>query len=377
MAAPGTSRQRQADLEIIPLARARGLWPDPAGFELGMAMRSSARSLLSVAVVFLSLAGFGEARAADCKPLRIINSVKMESVDNGNRFLVPVTINGSPQKLILDTGGVTTSLSRNAVKTLNLEEEFSGIQLNDLYGHEATGQVIVKSFDMGVAHAGKLKLKVAPMPDLEVRTGANGLLSTDLFLAYDIDMDFGAGRLNYFSSDHCEGKVAYWPERPVAIIPVILGNGHIIISVKLDDRFVNAIIDTGAPNSVLTLQAAKDVFGLVPDSAELKLSETSKDDPLLKSYTHKFGTLVFGDITVTNPKIEILTNRSGIEAEKSSFRGVLADPLNRNGTQQLIIGMDVLKHLHFYVAYGERKLYVSPAGTGESVLFKSAAASAN
>jgi hypothetical protein len=353
------------------------LWPDPAGLVPGMAMRSNARILLSIALAFPGFAGLDEARAADCKPLRIINSIKMESVDQGNRFLVPVTINGTPQKLILDTGGVTTSLSRNAVKALNLEEEFGGIQLNDLYGHEANGQVIVKSFDMGIAHAEKLKLKVAPMPDLEAGAGANGLLSTDLFLEYDIDMDFGADRLNYFSSDHCEGKVAYWPERPVAIIPVVLGNGHIIISVKLDGRFVNAIIDTGAPYSVLTLQAARDVFGLVPDSPELQLSETSKDDPLLKSYTHKFGTLVFGDIAVTNPKIEVWTNRSGIEAEKSSFRGVLADPLNRDGTQQLIIGMDVLKHLHFYIAYGERKLYISPAGTGESVLFKPAAASAN
>lgn len=39
--------------------------------------------------------------------------------------------------------------------------------------------------------------------------------------------------------------------------------------------------------------------------------------------------------------------------------------------------MNVLKHLHVYIAYGEKKLYISPAGSGESVLFKPAAAPAN
>jgi hypothetical protein len=39
----------------------------------------------------------------------------------------------------------------------------------------------------------------------------------------------------------------------------------------------------------------------------------------------------------------------------------------------MIVGMDVLRRLHLYLATDEEKLYVTEAGTGESVLFKAAA----
>lgn len=35
--------------------------------------------------------------------------------------------------------------------------------------------------------------------------------------------------------------------------------------------------------------------------------------------------------------------------------------------------MNILKHLHLYIAYGEKRLYISPAGNGKSALYKAAA----
>ncbi|MEP6829503.1 MAG: aspartyl protease family protein [Rhizomicrobium sp.] len=319
------------------------------------------------------LAGACPAIAETCKPLRIVNTIQLENVGNSDRFLVPVTINGSPKKLILDTGGVLTSLGRGTIKDLGLDTMHSNVQLNDVAGNYAFAKVLVNSFDLGALHADKIKLQVAP----NILEQADGLLSTDLFLQYDVDMDFAARRLNYFSQDHCAGKVAYWQERPVAIMPVIVANGHLVIPVKLDGKNLNAIIDTGATQSILSLTAAKDTFGLIPDTPGLELIATSKDNQLLKWYKHKFSRLEFGDIAVTNPDVYVMTHQSGIEDEKLSIRGALNDPLNRYGSQQFTLGMDVLKHLHLYIAFGERKLYISPAGTGESVLFKSPAAPAN
>jgi predicted aspartyl protease len=338
-------------------------------------MRSCARAILFALTMWIAIqVGEAPAVAADCKPLRIVNTVQLESIGDGDRFLVPVTVNGSARKLILDTGGVMTTLGRNTVEALGLDTMHSDIQLNDITGHYAFAQVLINSFDLGALHADKIRLRV--MPNV-VLGSTDGLLSTDLFLQYDVDMDFAARRLNYFSQDHCAGKVAYWPERPVAIMPVIVANGHLVISVKLDGQNLNAIIDTGAGRSYLSLTAAKSAFGLMPDTPDLELVDTSKDDPLLKWYKHQFHTLTFGDITVSNPDVHVMTNRTGIEDEKLTIRGALTDPLNRYGSQQFTLGMDVLKHLHLYIAFGERRLYISPAGTGESVLFKSAAAPAN
>jgi hypothetical protein len=300
----------------------------------------------------------------------------MESANGGTRFLVPVEINGVAQKLILDTGGVTTSLSPVAVKALGLKEESSRFKLYDLYGNASDSQVTVKTFDLGKARGEGLKFQISPMQNLESEAGANGLLSTDLFLQYDIDMDFGAGRLNYFSQDHCEGRVSYWPERPVAVVPVTLEDGHINVPVIIDGHQVQAVLDTGADNSVMNVEAAIGTFNIKPGSEDTPLIATSKIDPLLKEYSHKFETLSFEGIAVTNPRIDIITDRMAANDLKPTIRGKLADPYSGH-VRQVIVGMDILRHLHLYVAYKEKKLYISPAGTGESVLFKTPAAPAN
>jgi ABC-type iron transport system FetAB ATPase subunit len=44
-----------------------------------------------------------------------------------------------------------------------------------------------------------------------------------------------------------------------------------------------------------------------------------------------------------------------------------------SGGNEIIIGINVLRQLHIYIAYGEKKLYITPAGSGESALYKTAA----
>jgi len=316
------------------------------------------------------------AQAADCKPLQIINIVKLERSKTGSGFLVPVEINGVPQKFVLDTGGAMTQISLQTAKALELKEESSEFKFYDLYGNVSNRQVFVKTFDMGRARGENLKFPISPIQNLEDRVGANGLLSTDLFLQYDVDMDFGANRLNYFSQDHCEGRVSYWPERPVAVVPITLENGHINVPVTIDGHGLQAIIDTGADNSAMTVEVAFTSFGINPGSEDAPLVETPDSAFGIKEYHHKFGTLSFEGISVSNPNISIIADRTAISETKSSLRGTTSDPYGTH-TRQVIVGMDVLRHLHLYIAYKEKKLYISPAGTGESVLFKTAPAPAN
>ena len=205
------------------------------------------------------------------------------------------------------------------------------------------------------------------------------MLSTDLFADYDIDLDFGAERLNYFSQDHCEGRVAYWPERPLAVVPFSLEGGHLNLTITIDGRELKAIIDTGANVTVMSAAIATKTFGVTPGSTDAPQVGASSYDPLLKYYSHKFDKLSFAGLEVSNPNILIMTDRviTGANVDKSSLRGVSNDPYSRARLDPVTVGMNVLKHLHVYIAYGEKKLYISPAGSGESVLFKPAAAPAN
>ena len=340
-------------------------------------MRLCARGFLLANSAFLaSLAA--PARAADCKPLQILNTIKLERIDDGNRFLVPVAIDGRPEKFILDTGGYVTQIEGDAAKDLGLRRVQGEGSLYDVHGHGSNLEASMASFGIGQMVAKNITIQVSPLSRLHESGGAVGLLSTDLFAEYDIDLDFGASRLNYFSQDHCSGKVAYWQERPIAIVPFRLESNHLNIPITLDGQDVRAIIDTGAELTVMTTTAASEIFAIVPGSSDTPQEGVSSSDPELKYYSHPFSRLTFDGLEVSNPRISIMTDRVAAAAnvEKSSFRGTTNDPYARTRLEPLIIGMNILKHLHVYIAYKEKKLYITPAGSGESVLFQAPAAPA-
>jgi predicted aspartyl protease len=322
--------------------------------------RNVGHLFLAACGYFLPAYSAHAADVPDCRPLKLINSIKMTTTEDRSRFFVPVTINGTPKKLLLDTGGAITQISKSTVQELNLGDTFSKLASRDLGGNLSDRAVRVATFDLGNQRGENLKFQIAPFPSLPDE--AAGILSTDLFLQYDIDLDFGAERLNYFSQDHCDGRVAYWPERPLAVLPVDLSNGHLNIDVTLDGKDFHAALDTGAP---ITTAGAFDIasaFKFERGSPELPIVGQDKENPHINLYGHNFERLSIGDITVLHPQIQLATSVSNphrIGPEPSLGR--------------IIIGMNVLKQLHIYIAYGEKKLYITPAGTGESAIFKATA----
>ena len=94
----------------------------------------------------------------------------------------------------------------------------------------------------------------------------DGILSGGTMIADDLDMDFGAMRLNFFSADHCEGDVVYWPHQALAVVPVNLASGHFEIATTLDGHPLTAVIDTGSPWTILSAQWAKENLAFSPDT---------------------------------------------------------------------------------------------------------------
>jgi hypothetical protein len=65
---------------------------------------------------------------------------------------------------------------------------------------------------------------------------------------------------------------------------------------------------------------------------------------------HQFHTLTFGGVTVVNPLFVV---KPGPMSVRSA-----GDP----SPPDVTIGMNVLRNLHLYFAFGERMLYASAAG---------------
>lgn len=115
----------------------------------------------------------------------------------------------------------------------------------------------------------------------------------------------------------------------------------ILLTVNVEGKPVLAGLDTGSYISTLDLERAQADFDLKPESpgmVKLKRPEGS--------FGYTFKSLGFGGVQVNNAKVR-LDPYAVHQMGKSS--------------PKMLIGADVLSRLHLFIAYQERKLYVTDA----------------
>lgn len=311
------------------------------------------------------------ARAADCSKLQMLNSVKMRRLPNSDFFAVPMTLNGTEKTFLIDTGGSLNIILSAVADQLKLARKYSGYRTSDLYGHVSQSYAEVEDVEFGAAVQKNIQFQV--MDNLAGFKGSeapfDGLLSTGHFLREDVDLDFGASRLNYFSTDHCDGRVVYWPHQDLAVIPIQLTGGHILVPVTLDGHALTAGLDTGASLTLLDVDRAERKMGFKLDGT-MAATGAPADDPASKIYFRRFSNLSFGGISVQNPVIRVGSMHMGGGPDEPQMQKRIDDRINASNPD-MIIGIEILQHLHMYLALKEQKLYVTEAGQGESVLFKS------
>jgi hypothetical protein len=140
----------------------------------------------------------------------------------------------------------------------------------------------------------------------------------------------------------------------------ILGT-DIRAKVMLDGREFAANLDTGLDVSTINSQAAQAYFNVPLDNPSANTPRTGSDQPVqagagteavtVTGYRqqHHFHALTFGGVTVSNPLFVLKPN------PPDAHRVGSANP------PDITIGMNVLRKLHLYFAFGERVLYVSAA----------------
>ncbi|HEY5339140.1 MAG TPA: aspartyl protease family protein, partial [Rhizomicrobium sp.] len=184
------------------------------------------------------------------------------------------------------------------------------------------------------------------MPDNRLPQEVDGTLAPDVLSAYDDDFDFANNKFYLVSQDHCPGRVVYWTKDAYAEIPMRIDNiGHIDLPVSVDGKPMQATLDTGSSRSLMSLEAAEDLFGFNEKDSSLKPLSSSNEH--WHPYRYPFKSLAFEGVIVNNPDLVLISN------DESKMMG--------SGSPKIILGMGVLRQLHLYIAYHEHKLYVTPA----------------
>ena len=161
----------------------------------------------------------GTAWAEDCGPLKQVNAVDL--VAGPNRALVPVSINGIPKLFLLDTGGDVTQISGEVAEELKLTNKTSNLKMLDMYGHASNKDGADRQIHPRAAAWRRMSIwRSSPIRISATARAMSGIFGPDMMGRYDVDIDFGTYKMNYFSPDHCPGHVVYWPHAALAYTPM-------------------------------------------------------------------------------------------------------------------------------------------------------------
>ena len=264
------------------------------------------------------------------------------SFDEYGGVVVPFTIEEKAVNLLIDNGGSYSIMTEGAAARLSLQPRQAERNLITMYGGKEFSHY-VKTDSLMIGDA-KIRKTFVLVSDNMVPPEIDGTLGAEVLDLFDIDFDFANAKLNIFSQQHCEGQAVYWTHDAFAQVPFEYDSGvshaiygrQINFEVTLDGKKVTAFIDTGMSRTVMSLETAQDLFG------------ADKITAAAAEHTYPFKTLAFPGVEVKNPDITLLSDK------KSQIMG-------KHFLPQLILGMNVLRQLHLYIAYKEKMLYVTPA----------------
>jgi predicted aspartyl protease len=282
------------------------------------------------------------------------------SKDTYGQLLVPLEINVSNKLFVVDTAGVYSGIFHRANDQLDLDRYRmdNGIEIYASNGSQIKFGTITNSLKIGISEVKDLYTLV--LPDDYGNEAVVGSLGPDILTAIDVDFDFGGKKSNLFSSDHCEGKVVYWTKSYMTIPFNISGGSHITIITNLDGHDIKSAVDTGSTTTILDTNEAYLVFGLDTDTAGV---ETSGYESHLQ-YKCRFKNLSIQNVAVNNPLITLVPDAADDAFRNKRTSKVELDAIRGRSSldeQTMTLGLNILRKLHVYPAYGEQQLYITGA----------------
>ena len=313
---------------------------------------------------------------ANCAAPDLVNSVAMERVNGGNVMSVTATIDGAPQRMLIDIGRMATQLFETPADKLHLGHQ--GAQHFDFAGRFSQRSARIESFKLGSMEGGGFHVLVTPDPDT-ASAPFDGIIGNDVMMRYDVDLDFAHQKLNFFTPEKCEGAGVYWSPSTISSVPVVAYSGLeyadrspiprlgvTYVPVVLDGKTIIALLDTRSDKTFLNPDVAQKLFGIAPDGMEP--ADVDDGGTLIKAGTHVFKSLSFGGLTAGNVHVAIPVDVMSQSTKIFHISKVLQDTFPIHEIMpDMVIGMDILRHSHLYVSFQNDRVYVSAAGDGPAL----------
>ncbi|MGC1549114.1 MAG: aspartyl protease family protein [Rhodanobacter sp.] len=263
----------------------------------------------------------------------------------GGRATTMVKINGSSARFALDTGAFYSIMSNANASSL-------GLKLRSLpFGFRISG--IGGTADAQYTRVKEFGILDSTLSNVEFIVGGSdpgyGLLGANLLDSDDLDIDLAHGKLTLFKVDHCDkASLAYWVKdgdyRVSDIEPVRSeGDRRTFFSVTINGKKVRALLDSGAPATLLTRSAAERV-GIDLNAPDVRAARrtTGFGAKSLKTWIVGIDSFSVGTETIQHSQMEVIDGRIG--------------------DTDMLLGLDFLLAHHMFIANSKNKAYFTYNG---------------
>lgn len=304
----------------------------------------------SLAVLMLAVAC---AAQAQCKYKRL-GAIPAEWV--GSRLMIDGSVNHQPVRMMVDTGSVWTILSSGLARSMNLTLESANGELAGFGGKSEISLARLEELSIGRFQWHRTRAVVA----WDAAKGFDDVIvGGNVLLQNDVEID--GKQIALFSPSGCDDTpLAYWAD-DVPWVPteaVTDEDLRTVSTVQVNGQPVRALVDTGAPRTMLDASVARQL-GFDPDDERARVGESGGfgvHTAILTSAT--FDTVAIGPELIRHPRIVVARLWQGIQ-----------DDYHRTGTRRyvdeqpkMILGADFVRSHHLLFATSQRRLYFSYLG---------------
>ena len=258
---------------------------------------------------------------------------------------VEATLQGRKVALLIDTGSFISTVSRNGAQRFGLRPgaDASYTYIRGIGGVTIAPMVTVHDLSLGRGVAHSLELPIAgdfphPVDGLPVV----GLFGNDFLSNYDVDVDVPRQHFGLYKATGCDAAMRPF-DPPYFEVPFRKEDGHVVLDIRLNDRPMIAILDTGASATVIdrneALAAGVALDGLDADQTR---GASGLDSHLVEMRRHRFGSLEVGDERMNN------------------FHFYVA----AMGTRRTLLGRDFLRFNRILISYPRHMVFIQPVAAG-------------
>lgn len=292
----------------------------------------------------------------DCALKRLAS---LDLTERGD-LLIPVTIQGNAEFMILNTSNAMSFLTESAVKRLRLRtQSIPGDTTVKLGNISIKSMTTAKDFMLGESIRFKsaefLVVPGDPYPKASVGEAAIGILGMNTLAHFDIELVLARRKINLYSQDHCRDRVVYWAHHYDST-PISFGElGEMYFPMELEGKKIEATFSSGNTSTTLHTDITKHFYDFDAHSTDVNSGTDASGNT---TFHYRAMNLTSQNLTIANADIHLLEPSSSCEVTRHAGAAAYDGCL---GVHPLVMGRDVLSKLHIYIATKERVLYFTRA----------------